>query len=413
MKLFLSKFSNPLLLIAIGSCWILLLNYILQINSQTFMYPDSVTYLRASENLYWFHKTHSIRPSLIAAINGFPLLFGFSKAALFGWNTVVNLVSWFAIVILLYQMVLRLASKRIAFLLALLYVFTLGSMILIFQILSETVFALVLLLVLYLIQKYLERKNIKYLAIGLSILLLSILIKPVSKGLTILVMVVFIYSMKQLIRSRWSLLVYVSVFTLLFHMYDMKKNYGDFTISYIDTFTYYNYLGTHADCLKNNTEFLQCQNPRYDYFAALPFPESKKVALEDFKYQALNNTGNFAKAYFINLFYNSYRGNGYFYEFRNIDNSPSFEMEKTFFRGISKLQNIFYTLIGLCLSVYFLLKNKRKLHITTMPSLFILYIFLVSGVSSDQGDRFHLVFYPFVILLMAKFIADKGRAKLV
>jgi hypothetical protein len=33
-------------------------------------------------------------------------------------------------------------------------------------------------------------------------------------------------------------------------MYSMQKTYGRFTLTYIDTITYYNYLGTRAENLR-------------------------------------------------------------------------------------------------------------------------------------------------------------------
>ena len=411
MKLNPVKYKYTFLLIAIGIVWIGFLNFILQIKGQTFVFPDSESYLLASENLYLFHKTDTIRPSLIAAINGFPLLFCLSKNALFLWNTFVNLICWFAIVQLIYQIVSKFTTQKIAFFLSLVYLFSVGSLIIVFQVLSETVFALMLLLSLYFFQKYFENKNEKYISIGISLLILSVLIKPVSLGLVVILLLLFFIKLKKILFRKWSLPLYFSVFVLIFHMYSMKKTYGDFTISYIDAFTYYNYLGTRANCLKNNTKFVQCDNSRYRYFNTLSLAEGKKVAFEDMKNQMTNNTLNLVKAYIINLSYNTYRGSGYFYEFKNVNKTSYFELAKTVFRGISKLQNIFYTLIGIVLSVYFLTRKIKEMNFIKMVSLFVLYVFLISGISSDQGDRFHIVFYPFVMLLLVAYFLEKGFLK--
>ena len=87
--------------------------------------------------------------------------------------------------------------------------------------------------------------------------------------------------------------------------------------------------------------------------------EGKKVAYEDMKNQMTNNTLNFIKAYGINLYFNTCRGSDYFYEIKNVNKTKYFELAKTFFRGISKLQHIFYTLIGIVLSVHFLTLNLK------------------------------------------------------
>jgi 4-amino-4-deoxy-L-arabinose transferase-like glycosyltransferase len=375
------------------------------------VFPDSESYILASENLYYLHKADIIRPSLIAAINGFPLLFGYSIDSLFFWNTVINLIFWLAIVLLIYQMALQFVSQKIAFLLALLYLFSVGSLVLIFQVLSETPFTFLLLLSLHFFQKYFNNNQVKHVSFGFSLLIISILIKPMSFGLGIILFVFFFYKLKKIFLDKWSLPIYVSILLVFFHMCTMKKNYGNFTISYIDTYTYYNYLGTRADCLKNNTEFVQCNNYRYQYFNTLSLSEGKKEAFRDMKKQITSNTINFVKAYFINIYFNSYRGSGYFYEFKNVNKTSYFEFVKIIFRGISKLQNIFYTMIGVFLAFNFLKKNRRELNFIKVVSFCIMYIFLMSGISSDQGDRFHIVFYPFVIILIAKFINDKSSIK--
>lgn len=412
MKLFSVKYKYQLILVVIGLIWTGLLNYILQIKLQTFIFPDSESYLLASENLYLFHKTDNIRPSLIAAINGFPLLFGFSKIALFAWNTFVNLIAWFAIVVLIYQIVSKFTTQKIAFFSALVYLFSVGSFIIIFQVLSETVFAFVLLLSLYYFQKYFRNKKEKYISIGISLLILSVLIKPVSLGLVLILLLIFFFKLKKIVFQKWSLPIYFSLVVLVFHMYSMKKTYGDFTISYIDSFTYYNYLGTRADCLKNNTQFVQCNNARYLYFNTLSLSEGKKAAFDDMKNQIATNNVNLLKAYFTNIFFNTWRGSGYFYEFKNVNQTSYFETAKTLFRGISKLQNIFYTLFGVIVSIYFLTRNRKEINFIKIVSLFVIYIFLVSGISSDQGDRFHIVFYPFVIILGAAYYLNLKSQKL-
>ncbi|RZJ81327.1 MAG: carboxypeptidase regulatory-like domain-containing protein [Flavobacterium sp.] len=81
----------------------------------------------------------------------------------------------------------------------------------------------------------------------------------------------------------------------------MKQEYGSFTITYIDGVTLYNYLGSKAMCLKNNTEFDQGNNKRADYIYSLPYIESKEVASKDFILQAKTNTINLAKAYIIDI----------------------------------------------------------------------------------------------------------------
>lgn len=409
MKDFSQKYLYQFYLFFIGFLWIITLNFFLQVFHQNYIYADTESYIRASTDLYLLNKPNDIRPSLIAAINGFPLLFGYSKSALFHWNTIINLTLWFATVLLIYRFCSKLIAKKTAFYLALVYVFTLGSLLIVFEFLSETVFTFFLLLSLVLFQKFDTSKKTIYLSIGFSTLVLSMLIKPASLLLFIGVCVFFgIGELKNFIKSKSSILVYVAVFSVFGHMYFMKSNYGNYTISYIDSFTYYNYLGTKADCFKTGKEFVQCNNERYRYFNTFSLPEGKKVAFEDIKNQVSSNTFNLIKAYFSNMIGNSSKASGYFYIYENKKNASNFETYKLLFRGVSRLQTLFYSLIGILLSIGIIVRKKGT-RIAKITAFIILYSIAISAISSDQADRFHIVIYPFVLILIAYYFSNKSK----
>ncbi len=403
MKDFFLKYQYQLYLFSICILWIIILNFFLQIFKQNYIYSDTESYIRASTDLYLKYKPNDIRPSLIAAINGLPLLFGLNKSALFNWNMVINLAFWFATVLFIYSLCSKLITKKAAFYLALIYVFTLGSLLIVFEFLSETVFTFFLLISLVLFQKFNSSKKILFLSIAFSTIVLSMLIKPASLFLFVGVCVLFgLGELKKFIGSKFSVIVYISLFIVFGHMHFMKSNYGNYTISYIDSFTYYNYLGTKADCLKTKKEFIQCNNERYRYFNTFSLPDGKKVAYEDIKKQVSNNKFNLIRAYFSNMTGNSSKASGYFYMFENKNNASNFEIYKLIFRGISRLQTLFYSLIGLLLSIRILTRSNET-KIIKITAFTILYIISISAISSDQADRFHIVFYPLVLILIAKF----------
>lgn len=403
-----SKYKSELFLFLFASIWIFCLNFFLQIFNQNYIYPDTASYIKASEEFYLFFKPNEFRPSLIAVFAGFPLLFNFSKSALFGWNIFLNLSLWFFAVVLIFKICCLLVNKKIAFYISLLYILSVGSALIIFEFLAETIFTFFLLVTIYLLQYYVITKKTFYIISALSVLALSALIKPVTLGLFVLALIFYCYiNFKKILISKYSLMLYLSVFILLGHMYAMKKAYGNFTLSYIDTYTYYNYLGTRADCLKNNETFVQGNNYRYRYFISLSSSEGKKEAIKDMEYQLINNTSNFFKAYFINLKYNSNVGSGYFYAYSNNNNDSNFEDYKTLFRGLSRFQNIFYTLTGLVLAAYCLFKSKVTYLRET--AFIVLYIIFISAISSDQADRFHIVVYPLILILIAGFISERFK----
>jgi len=407
MKYLKNKYCYEISLILCGMIWLLMVNFLLQISNQTYVFPDSESYLAAAKNVYLQHKSDAIRPLLIAAINGFSLLFSTKIDLFYLWNIVLNSVFWIFSIVLIFNIIAKIRTRKSAFIFSLIYMVSIGSTVLVFHVLSEIIFTFFLIATVYFIQKFLETKHLKYLAISLSILILSVLIKPVSKVLILIMIVLFFFQFIKVLKSKWVFFIIFCTSLLMAHTVNMKKNYGDFTITYIDSFTYYNYLGTRADCLKNGTEFKQCDNKRHTYFNTFSLTESKKVASNDIKEQLSSNTFNFVKAYFINVYKNSTGGCGYLGVISNKSNTYYFEKMVLLFKVLSKIQNIAFSILGFSLSLYFLAKKPRHITFVKLVAVITLYIMTLSAISSDQGDRFHVVIFPLVLILIAEFRTKK------
>src|SRR5690606_8422339 len=194
-------------------------------------------------------------------------------------------------------------------------------------------------------------------------------------------------------------------------MHGMKTQYGDYTISYISTITYYNYLGAKADCLKKDTVFVPGENARAKYFNKFSSHEQKKLVSDDIRAQLKDNKQNLAKAYVYCLFSNSSKGSYIVSQSSNDEQTAYFDMFKLLFKAVSKIQNIVLTIFGVLLSLYFLIFRKRKSGFHVVTSLLLLYIFFVSGVSCQQGDRFHIVFFALAILLIGGFSENRKAVR--
>ncbi len=406
MKFYFQKYKYPVYLIAIAAIWLVLVTIVMQLQHQVFIFGDSKSYLIAAQELFLEHKLNSQRPVVISFINGFPLLLSCSKSVLFGWSLFVNLVCWFATILLIFQISKEKVPSRIAFLLSLVFIFCIGNLFIVFHLLSETIFIFVLTLVFYLLQKYCNTKKILFLIASLFLLVLAIMIKPLSLGLFFVVVISFYSQWKSIFFSKYSALIYVAFYLLFFQMNGLKKQYGNFTVSYIDSFTYYNYLGTRAYCLQNNTDYNKGINDRVDRFSSLTDSNQKKVASEDLRLQLKTNKLNLIKAYGINLVTNATKGSASVFGCENILKTSYFNYCLYLFKVISKLQNIIFTLLGLLLASYFLIQRRGEIY-DKMISFVIFYIIFVSAISSDQGDRFHIVVYPLILILFAKFISKK------
>lgn len=369
-----------------------------QLLNQNYKFPDSYSYLLACKELYFNFKLNDHRPFLFNLIYGIPLLFTKNIESLFLWSLILNVLFWFATINLLYKSLLSFTSPKIAFIASLLFSISIGNIFIIFHLLTETIFTFITILIVYQSINYSKDKEIKPLIYALSVLILACLIKPLSLGIVLICIIFYYNDILKITKSRYSIVLYFSILLFLIQLIGMKVTYGTFTLSYIDSSTYYNYLGTKADCYKNKEVFIQGKNKRVLETKNLSHQEMKKLAKKDFYNQLENNKINLIKAYFSNLFINSTKGSASVHGCKNINKTSYFDAFQFTFKVISKIQNIFLTLLGILTSFIILYNYKTNTKSILFVAFTILYCIGVSAISTDQGDRFHIILYPLIIL---------------
>lgn len=408
---FLKKYRYHLLIIIVGLCCLETLNFLLQLDKQTLVYPDCDNYLESAQKMYHKFTGHYYRPMVMAFITGIPYLFGSSDAGIFQWSLIVNIACWLGTSLLLFEIAKQFVKEKMAFVFAILPFFILGNIILNFYILTENIFVFFVMLVFYLLFRYYKTQQFWYLSLSLSLLLSSMLVKPGSKFLAIIITLFFIKEIVKHYKSKSMIFIYGSLLMIAIQVVGMRAQYGDFTISYIDGVTYHNYICSKAECFKNGEAYSQLNNPRAEYLFGLDFTDQKKVATEDFKNQIQTNFPNLVKAYFDDLRDNAVSGNACIIDLKNHADKENFTFWKAFVFDITKWQNRLFTLLAVLLSAYFLFKYYKRERLYFFIAFFITYIIVLSGVSCGQGDRFHLVTFPFVILLLVKFLSEKNFIK--
>jgi hypothetical protein len=408
---FLSKHKYHFFIIITGLFFLEILNFLLQLDKQTLIYPDCDNYLESAQKMYHKFTGHYYRPMVMAFITGIPYLFGSSDAGIFQWSLFVNIFCWLGTSILLFEILKQFIKEKWAFVFAILPFFIVGNNILNFHLLTETIFVFFIMLAFYFLFQFFKSNTFWYLSLSLSLLLSSMLIKPGAKFLAIIIALFFIYEIFRNYKSKSMIFIYGSVLMILIQVVGMRVQYGDFTISYIDGVTYHNYLCSKAECFKNGKEYSQLNNPRAEYLFGLDFTNQKKIALEDLKNQIKTNFPNLVIAYFSDVAENSKSGNSCIEDLKNYENNHYFSFWKSFVFDISKWQNRLFTLLGLVLSVFFLLKGYKKEKAYFFVAFFVAYIIILSGISCGQGDRFHLVTFPFMFLLLAKYLSNMNYFK--
>lgn len=407
MQFFFKKYFYHLGLLAIGLGWLLLLIYWLSIDAQTIIFPDAGDYNLSATNLYHHFRGHCYRPMLMAVIYGFPLLFGATAFDLYTIAIYINIILWLATILILFEIVKKYVSIQIAFLISLVFIFFISNALFNFHLLAETPFLFFLLLGVYFLQKYQQKKKVTYLIVALSIIVLSMLIKPASKFFAILMLVYFLRIVYQNYKQKIMLVLYGSITLCFVQAAGLKYQFGDFTISYIDSVTFHNYLFSKADCYRNGIVYEQIGNPRAELLFTKKAHEQKQIANQDIKEQILNNKVNLLKAYFHNFLWNTASGNMVINAYHNAKQKENFERNQIVLYWISKYQNRCMTLLGILISLWTLLKVGRKDVMLLFTAILVLYIIGISGISSDQGDRFHLITYPFTLILIANYLKTK------
>ena len=403
----ISKIKYEYLLSLIAVLWALFFSFVLQLKAGFSPIGDDGSYLISAKLLYFNLKIDDTRPLLISAIHGIPYLFGFTDNIVIKWGIFINFLCWFFTTILLFKIISKRLYRKTAFLFSILFISCIGNLAHAFNFLSESIFIFMILFSIYLIHRYYESKKQYYLTLAISILLLNTLIKPVSIGLALITIVFFIREINKIFLNKFSFFLVTSLFLLFFQMYSLKKNYGDFTISYISSITYYNYLGAKADCFKKGIEYLPSKNERAYEFAKYSDHKMIKVANDDFKYQIKNNTTNLIKAYLFCIYSNSSKGNFIVSDCKNVTKTCYFDFFRYLFKAISKMQNIIFTSCSVLISIYLLVNAKKTNKFYLLISIFILYLFFISAISCFQCDRFHIAFFPLLLLIFANLKRNK------
>lgn len=403
----ISKIKYEYLLGLISILWVLFFSFVLQLKPGFSSLGDDGSYLLSARLLYFNFKLDETRPLLISTIQGIPYLLNLTNSAVIKWGIFINFLSWFLTTILLFKIISRRFNRKTAFLFSIVFILCVGNLAHTFNFLSESIFIFMILLSIYFTSKYYETTKYYFLTFAISILLLNALIKPVSIGLALISIIFFIKNIEKIIFNKFSFFLIISFSLLFFQMYSLRKNYGDFTISYIGSITYYNYLGAKADCYKKGIEYLPGKNERTKKFTKCSSYDMIKMASNDFKNQLKNNTVNLFKAYLFCIYSNSSKGNYIVSECKNINGTNYFNFFRFLFKAISKVQNIFYTISSVLISIYVLINFRKIEKLYVIVSIFICYIFLISGMSCFQCDRFHIAFFPLAILLFATILKLK------
>lgn len=394
-------------LLTIGIIVLLFNAFLFGLLLQNHIFPDAENYYKSAQFLFQDFRGHAYRPILFAFITGLPLAFGANQSIVFNWVILLNLLFWLSSNVLLFKIISNFVTLKRAFLLTLVFTFSISNLFYVFHYLTETLITFIFLVIIFCFQKFFQTKKYEYLVFSIAVLLFSVLIKPLTTYLAILGLLFFIPYYLKNFKNKLNFLIYSSIFLIGIQLVGMKAQFGNFTISYIDKVTIHNYLLSKADCINNGIEYQEINNPRAEYLWKFTPIEQKKISEKDLKQQLKHNKINILKAYFHNLFTNTYSNSAAIYVLKNKNNFKYFEPLKSIANKISKIYNVLFIFSFVIFGTWYLINIKKKWNLIILICSFLtLYTILVSGISSNQGDRFHIVVYPLILILISFFIKN-------
>lgn len=396
---------NTIALIVLGSLVYGLLYIFIQDTLPYAYGKDERSYFEAAK-LFWENNTVSpVRPIGMSILLGFPLMISDTLKEFIFWNTLLNFMLWMGSFIMIFNILFLQTNKRVWSLIGT-SIFGMGisSFIHSLVILSEIPFIFFTTVFVYLLALFFQKKQIKHLIYAITVVLFLALIKPVIWYFSIAIsMTLLVVYRKMKWRNKSLFVFFLMIGLLVFQMTSMKKQYGNYSLSYSGKVAWYYYLGSQAKALAiNESDYMTVRMNRYSRYDQLSWINKSRVANEDIKHQLLNNTNNIIKSSLKNIKTTFTLGNAILkYELLTAKKGNS---KLTRLYQLSVFQNkgymLFLLINGLLLLFGVLSKRKTMIDSRFECILFLLscYLFSFTGMVSTQGDRLTLIVQPLILI---------------
>lgn len=356
---------------------------------------DTISYQTASKYLFSKGIAHPFRPIGIAFIFG--LLKSFQPILII----IFQFFLWTSTILVIYNSLKLVTTTKNSFLLALTFLLFISNILFVSWQVTETITTFLLSLSTFYVLKYNERKISKYLLFSASIIVFLVIIKP---GFYYIALVFSLYSLWKAISSRASIKQFVPLlFTLALLLINnsmVNHTYGKFKPSFIDDHTLYIYLGAYSQTEIRNTSTARIQRERRAKIKSLSYKEIHVLTQSDMKFQLEYHPFVVIKYWLLNIKQNTISGCNLLNFIKKEKNE---KRGNAFLYWLSLIQNTTMVLLSIILPIIYFIRTKRLHFFWIVTTIVIWYIILTSGISYYQGDRFHIVFYPIVIIQLGYF----------
>ena len=365
---------------------------------------DTFSYLEAASLLFAEGKAHPTRTFGSAIVLGLPYLFSSSVElkSIMIFNYGLNLILWLATTILLFRTISLFASTKLASLASALYILCFGAMSHVGLILTEPISTFLLTLCGFLAFRFLKDKQVKDLGYICGILLVSVLIRP---GMLYWALLITLITCAWAYRSgaitfRWLRPIIFGLGCILLQSVSVHKEYGNFTVSYIDKVTWYNYLGAQVEADLTERDYWEVKAEHQLTLSQNSWPENSILCKEHLVHQVKNSPLIVLQHFVKNIGWNAIGKNYGISAAQNFSGSSIHKPLQLVLSYTAMAQNLLFVLGSIILGIVLLV--RREWNVATVIVVgSIAYIIFTSGISFNQGDRFNVVFYPLTLMLLS------------
>ena len=439
-----SLFSSRFALLLVSVILFAMLCYGLQTFENTgkkpFLANDTASYFEAIDLFYCHHfEADPLRPFLLPMIVGLPMAWG-AKSAVFSWAIALNFCSWLGTLLLIYAAILQLTCRsRVAFVCGVLFATHVGHLLLVHQMLSESVYTFLLTASFYFFIQYVTtKKNMqsgkqsdKNLIKSIFIFVMASLIRATTIFLAVIFALwalSFLFKQKKIV-SAFVLALLVAL-PIGYQGFQMNKKFGTWDISFSPYENIVHYFGAQVEAIPDDWTTFEATKMVEDWKIKinqrgeqLPtnadgsqnWQATKRSAQAEIRQLLIHQPFKTALAYSICVGSNATMPHGFIRKLQNYRQVTYFESLQKAFTLLSALQNILLTLGGALIAGYEFLQywRQRKQYkffahntLRWIFSIIFVNIILISGFTISE-DRYHLVVVPIFLINMAVFYSQK------
>lgn len=399
---------------------IIFCNYIFVFFSFTdytlFLKYDTISYLESTQRLISDFQPHPYRCIGYSLFLAIPYALFSSSNLLFICVHIIQLIMLFTIYVILFVTIKKYVSNKLSIIMIIAFMLNISYVGYAYLLLTEIPFLFLITLSIYFYHQSLQHNKSQYLLIGFALLCFSILFKPgfYLFGLLIFVSICVHFIVRKASFKYLLILFVIMVGTIGFQTIWMYSSFGTYKLSYIDDITTYRYFNSSIIAAKNNVDLSPLMQQR-DQAMLVNFNNFKTADdLNSFRLSVKAESMFLLKQYpkatlyaFIeNIYSNIHTGNALIrdIEVPNFNNETS---RKAFF-NYTRIWNMLMGTILFISTIYFLAsfrklyrEHKERLYFSVLLFSYCYYNILISGASFYQGDRFNIVWMPFVLIILS------------